>query len=161
MTAPTSIWRFDLSTGSVRLLIQVEPHRVADLRGELDANALVAESLDEFVATAHVAADRAGAMIGEVMKSPWSLRPLRQDLRAAIELVDVIAAGEAMVAAVTAAPRDQAHALLNDPEWALEREFVASVLHGLDDLAEPTARRLAIGLGVGPLTLLDALGIPY
>lgn len=156
---PTVIWRFATAGGSVRLLLEVDEDKAGDLHGELAGCAIVADDLSEFMALASRAIDRAGGILGELMKAPWPSAPLKATLRAAMARPTTVEAAEAVIAAGTASTPSEAELLLSSADWQVERDFIYGVLYGLDELAEQALARIAFAFGVTAERLAAVLGI--
>lgn len=152
------IWKFTTVTGSVRLLVEVEQENAQELHLQLSSCAVVAEDLDEFLVLAYRVTRDFNAMIGEVLRQPWSIRSFREQIRLAMNIADVIRASEVMVELSKSATQDDVRALVVDPSWGVERDYVLSLLYGLDEFAGGFLQRLSIALSVDAMELAKALG---
>lgn len=155
----TPIWRFATAGGLVRILLEVDRASAEDLYLELAGCAIVAEDLTEFMSLAHHAADRSGAIIGELLKQPWPDRSFREGMSAAFKHPKTLGAAEAVLAAAGSATIQDVNDLMTSPGWEVERSFLLGVFYGLDDIAQPFLLRLASTLSVDPAALARAVGV--
>jgi len=153
----TIIWRFRTRQGSVRLNVGAPQDRLADLHGELRGCAIVADSLDEFIAMAARAAHAHGGMLGDVLTQPWAVRPLDARLRDAARVPDALEAAGAVLDAAVASSDEETSRFLDAADQEHLRRFVSDLVGALDERKEQYVADLAAAFRIDVGRLIEVL----
>ncbi|MFV1991508.1 MAG: hypothetical protein ACC652_12295 [Acidimicrobiales bacterium] len=141
---------YHTTTGDIRVPVEIADEKLSDLRGELRANALVAEDLTEFKSLAMRSIRSHGGMFGEFRSTRVPQRPLKSWIKLAAEQSDVLIATQILLDGIGFASDQERHDFVSADDFSNERAYVASLLHDLDELGAELTAGLCTLLNMSP-----------